>query len=72
MENSDRLLRVQEVIGLAGISRSTIYSMIADGSFPAQRRISRRAVGWLESEIEAWKASRPPARPGPNRQDGAQ
>ena len=41
-----------------GLSRSTIYAYIATGAFPAQRRLGRRRVAWLSSEIRAWIASR--------------
>lgn len=42
-----------------GLSRSTIYAYIATGLFPAQRRLGRRRVGWLSSEVKAWIISRP-------------
>ena len=58
----DRLLRLPEVLQLVGLSKSTIYHMIAQGEFPDQVRLGRRAVGWWESEIETWKESRPPVR----------
>lgn len=42
-----------------GLSRSTIYAYIAAGAFPAQRRLGRRRVAWLSSEVKAWITSRP-------------
>lgn len=41
------------------LSRSTIYAYIAAGHFPAQRRLGRRRVAWLASEVRAWIRSRP-------------
>lgn len=41
------------------LSRSTIYAYIAAGAFPAQRRLGRRRVAWLSSELKAWIISRP-------------
>ncbi|MCB1943977.1 MAG: AlpA family transcriptional regulator, partial [Candidatus Accumulibacter sp.] len=41
-----------------GLSRSTIYLRIADGSFPRPVSLGPRAVGWLESEVDDWLASR--------------
>ena len=35
------------------ISRSTIYSMVADGSFQTIK-IGRRAVAWREADIVNW------------------
>lgn len=45
------VLRLKEVIRRTGLGRSTIYSM---EDFPRSIRLSDRAVGWLESEIEDW------------------
>ncbi len=52
------VLRLPLVKGRTGLSRSTIYLRIAEGSFPKPVNLGSRAVGWLESEIEAWLASR--------------
>lgn len=41
-----------------GLSRSHIYSMMADGIFPRQINLGPRAVGWLEIEIDAWLEQR--------------
>ena len=38
----------------AGLARSTIYVRVADGSFPQPIRLGARAVGWIESEVDAW------------------
>lgn len=52
---SDTILRLPAVKALTGLSRSAIYSRISDGTFPKQVPLgSPRAVGWLESEIDAW------------------
>lgn len=50
--------KVQQVVGL---SRSTIYAKVAEGSFPPPIKLGKRAVGWRESDIDAWLASRPVA-----------
>lgn len=49
-----KLLRRKQVEQLTGLSRSSIYAMIADGTFPKQHRIGRRAVAWLKSDIDDW------------------
>lgn len=48
-----RLPKVQERVGL---SRSTLYAKIKDGTFPAGIKLGTgaRAVGWLESDVNAW------------------
>ena len=48
------ILRLTQVKGRTGLSRSTIYQRIKDGSFPAQVSLGPRAVGWLECDIGAW------------------
>ena len=57
----DRLLRLREVLALCGLSRSTIYRKMGEGSFPEPLRVGVRAVRWREAEIEDWLASRPRA-----------
>jgi prophage regulatory protein len=52
------VLRLPLVKGRTGLSRSTIYLRVAEGSFPKPVSIGIRAVGWLESEIESWLSSR--------------
>ncbi|NNU80409.1 AlpA family phage regulatory protein [Halovulum dunhuangense] len=58
---ADRILRRPEVELLTGLSRSTLYAMIAEGSFPEPLRLGRRAVGWRESVVEEWIGGRAPA-----------
>jgi len=49
-----RILRRPEVEARTGLSRSTIYLKIAQGSFPKAISLGPRAVGWLATEVEAW------------------
>lgn len=39
---------------MTGLARSTIYALIAQGLFPTSLKLSRRAVGWLETDIAVW------------------
>lgn len=52
------VLRRKQVEIRTGLSRSTIYARIAEGTFPPPIDLGARAVGWLESEIDAWLQSR--------------
>ena len=56
MPAPDRIVRLNTVLGRTGLSRSTIYRKIAEGTFPAQIRISINGAGWRESDIDRWVA----------------
>ena len=49
-----RIIRMADVQARTGLSRSTIYQWASDGSFPQPIRLGARAVGWIESEVDAW------------------
>jgi len=61
VNENDRLLRRSQVEARTGLSRSSLYRKMRDGSFPEPLKISARAVRWPESEVAAWLASRPRA-----------
>jgi len=46
------MLRMPEVIQRTGLSRSTIYALMADDKFPRQIKVSENTAAWLEHEIE--------------------
>jgi prophage regulatory protein len=48
------ILRLKEVLARTGMSRSFMYQKMAEGLFPLPVHLGARAVGWIESEIEAW------------------
>ena len=52
------LLRMPQVMKMVGVSNTTIWRMEKAGLFPARKRISAGAVGWLASEVVAWLESR--------------
>ena len=49
-----RLIRIKEVCRVTGLSKSTLYAKIADGSFPRSVQLTERCVAWNEADIEAW------------------
>ena len=51
------ILRRKQVEARTGLSRSTIYLRIQEGTFPRPINLGARAVGWLENEIETWLTS---------------
>jgi prophage regulatory protein len=52
------ILRRKDVERITGLPRSTLYHKIDKGEFPKPIPLSARAVGWLESEINAWIKTR--------------
>jgi prophage regulatory protein len=53
-ENADRILRIKTVLQRTGLTRSTMYRKIQNGTFPKQISISVRCAGWRESAINEW------------------
>ena len=53
-----KILRRPDVENVTGLSRSTIYAMMAEGSFPKPVQLAKRAVGWREADLADWLESR--------------
>ena len=54
MREPDRIIRLRTVLSRTGLSRSTIYRKIAEGTFPPQIKISVNGSGWHESDVNRW------------------
>lgn len=55
MSNNIRILRRKQVCDRTGLPTSTIYEKISKQEFPAPIKLgSGSAVGWVESEIDAY------------------
>jgi prophage regulatory protein len=52
------ILRLKHVKPRVALSRSGIYSLLAAGDFPPPLQLGPRAIGWLQSDIDAWIESR--------------
>jgi prophage regulatory protein len=48
------ILRLPDVKRSTGLSRSTIYLRVAQGTFPKPVSLGGRTVGWLEAEVQQW------------------
>ncbi len=57
MSAPERIVRLKTVLARTGLSRSTIYRKIAEGTFPRQVKISVHGAGWHESAISRWVAN---------------
>lgn len=53
-DTPDRILRIKTVLERTGLSRSTMYRKMQNGTFPRNVQISTRCAGWRESAINAW------------------
>ncbi len=51
-------LRLPEVKAITGLSKSSLYALIKEKSFPAPVRLGARAVAWVRSEVREWAAGR--------------
>lgn len=49
-----QILRLPQVKTQTGLSRSSIYLRIAEGTFPKQINLGGRAVGWESGDIQNW------------------
>lgn len=54
MSNTDKIIRLKTVLARTGLSRSTMYRKIAEGTFPPQVKISVHGAGWRESAVNRW------------------
>lgn len=53
-----RMLRLDEVVAMTGLSRSSLYAMAKRGDFPKQIQIGPRAVRWDSRAVESWLAEK--------------
>lgn len=60
LQPPERLLRAREVYeGRLQISRSSFYALVRAGEFARPVQITKQRVGWLQSDVETFIASRP-------------
>ena len=58
MPEQPRILRLPAVIARTGLSRTTIYRFMDEGTFPRPVPIGARAVGWSSDAVDAWIADK--------------
>jgi len=52
------ILRLPGLEKKTGLKKTSIYKLIKDGTFPAPVRLTDRAVGWHEHEVNNWLSGR--------------
>jgi prophage regulatory protein len=56
---AERLIRLNEVRLLVGLTNSTIYRLMSEGRFPKQLHpFGNKCARWRASEINSWIAER--------------
>lgn len=68
---SPTLIRSDEVCRATGLSRSSLYRLIADGRFPRPVRLTATAVAWPSDEVSAWIVSKIAQRDAAQQAGGA-
>jgi prophage regulatory protein len=58
MDLEDRYIREAECHRISGLSRVTRWRLERAGKFPERRQLSDNAIGWLLSEVMAWRDAR--------------
>lgn len=54
MPKPEKIIRLKTVLDRTGLTRSTLYRKVADGTFPRQLSISARGTGWYECAVCLW------------------
>ena len=52
--NQVKIIRLQQVMSMSGLARSTVYAKILKNEFPMYIKLGGSATGWIESEVIEW------------------
>jgi prophage regulatory protein len=55
----DNIIRIADVLARTGLSRVSVWRLVRLSQFPPPIELSTNAIGWLESDVAAWRESRP-------------
>lgn len=50
--NSSKIIRMPQLIGRTGLSKSSLYALVKKGQLRPPIALGARAVGWLESDVQ--------------------
>lgn len=48
------ILRVNQVIEKTGMKRTYLYQEVKAGRFPKPVNLGAKAIGWIDTEVDAW------------------
>ena len=54
---TERLLRLPQVLKIVPIGKSTLWQYVAKNRFPQPVRLSSRCTCWKQSDVDAWLAN---------------
>ena len=52
--SASAFLRIHEVIRLTGLSKTTLWRRMKEGTFPAAVKLGPRSTGWRALELAKW------------------
>jgi prophage regulatory protein len=58
MSQPSQFWRLPKVQLETGLSRSSLYELMASEQFPKSFPLTERSVAWVSAEVEAWKQER--------------
>ena len=64
LPTSRRVLRLPRVMDKTGLGRDSIYRLVREGRFPKQIKLSTKAAGWFEDEVDGFLAKCAATRDG--------
>lgn len=60
-ESVQRIMRLPAVLLATGLTRSTLYRLMAQRAFPTPVKLAKRSVGWRQHDVREWNEARPQA-----------
>lgn len=54
---NDRLLKLEQVKQITGLSKAMVYRLVGQGKFPQPCKPGGVSSRWVEREIRAWRAT---------------
>ena len=54
LSDDNKLMRVDQVCQLTGLSRASIYRAMKENRFPKSRKLGIRNIVFVRAEVEAW------------------
>lgn len=54
MQMLRRLLRLEDVVEITGLSRAQVYKLMSKNQFPLQLKMPGRRVAWRAEDIDKW------------------